>query len=226
MTHRLPLFPLATVLFPGLLLPLHIFEERYRVLMQELAAAPAGNPPQLGVIAIREGREVGSGSVAGLSALYGVGCIAELRQLRTYDDGRFDVMTSGTSRFRLRSLDTSRPYFQGDVDFLDESPGEGAEVLSAGVGQLFLRYREALLAAQRQPASDPPELPGNAIALSYLVAAAMVLDLGDKQRLLESPDAAARLRAELTLLRREAAVVRLLPSVPAVDLVREPMSPN
>jgi Lon protease-like protein len=225
-THRLPLFPLATVLFPGLLLPLHIFEERYRVLMRELVAVPAGEPPRLGVIAIREGREVGPGSIGGLSALYGVGCTAELRQMRTYDDGRFDVMTSGTSRFRLRALDTSRPYFQGDVEFLDEPPGEGAKVLSAGVSQLFLRYREALLAAQRQPASDPPELPDDAIALSYLVAAAMVLDLGDKQRLLESPDAAARLRAELALLRREAAVVRLLPSVPAVDLVREPMSPN
>jgi Lon protease-like protein len=135
-------------------------------------------------------------------------------------------MTTGTSRFRLQALDTSRPYFQGDVEFLDEPRGDEAEVLSAGVSQLFLRYREALLAAQEQAASDPPELPDDAIVLSYLVAAAMVLDLGDKQRLLESPDAAVRLRGELALLRREAAVVRQLPSVPAVDLVREAVSPN
>lgn len=225
MTHRLPLFPLATVLYPGLLLPLHIFEERYRLLMRELVDVPEGTPRRFGVIALREGRE-GPDSVEGLSALYGVGCTAELRQVRAYDDGQFDIMTSGTSRFRLRALDTSRPYFQGEVEFLDEPQGDEAAVMSAGVSRLFLRYREALLAAQGQAAGEPPDLPDDPIVLSYLVAAAMVLDLGDKQRLLESPDAAARLRAELELLRREAAVVRRLPSVPAVDLVRESVSRN
>jgi len=224
-THRLPLFPLATVLYPGLLLPLHIFEERYRLLMRELVDVPEGTPRRFGVIALREGRE-GPDSVEGLSALYGVGCTAELRQVRAYDDGQFDIMTSGTSRFRLRALDTSRPYFQGEVEFLDEPQGDEAAVMSAGVSRLFLRYREALLAAQGQAAGEPPDLPDDPIVLSYLVAAAMVLDLGDKQRLLESPDAAARLRAELELLRREAAVVRRLPSVPAVDLVRESVSRN
>jgi Lon protease-like protein len=222
----MPLFPLATVLFPGLLLPLRIFEERYRLLIRELVAMPEGTPRRFGVIALREGWEVGPENVVGLSALYHVGCTAQLREIRAHDDGRFDVMTTGTARFRLRALDTSRPYFQGDVDFLDEPRGEEAAALAAGVSRLFLRYREALLAVQRQPDSDPPEPPEDAVVLSYLVAAAMVLGLGDKQRLLESRDATTRLRAELTLLRREAAVVRRLPSVPAVDVLRKPVSPN
>jgi hypothetical protein len=222
-THRLPLFPLGTVLFPGLLLPLHIFEERYRLLVRELVDVPEGQPRRFGVIAIREGREVGA---HGVRALYDVGCTAELREVQAYDDGRFRIVTTGTARFRLQSLDSSRPYFQGDVEFLDELRGDEAEVLSAGVSRLFLRYRAALLAAQAQPDSGPPDLPDDAIVLSYLVAAAMVLDLGDKQRLLESPDAAARLRAELALLRREVAVVRELPSLPAVDLLSQSVSPN
>jgi len=106
----MPLFPLGTVLYPGLVLPLHIFEERYRQLVRDLLEGP--EPREFGVIAIRKGRETG---VDGVSALYEIGCTAALRQVARHDDGRFDVVTVGTQRFRLLGLDHSRPYLQGEI---------------------------------------------------------------------------------------------------------------
>ncbi len=71
-----------------------------------------------------------------------------------------------------------------------------------------------------------PELPTDPVVLSYLVAAAMVLDVADKQRLLSAPDAATRLGLELMVLRREAAIIRYLPSLPAVELTRSVYAPS
>src|SRR6202020_2166961 len=95
MSARLPLFPLGTVLFPGLLLPLHIFEERYRQLVRDLLSEP--EPRQFGVIAIRKGRETG---IDGVHSLYPIGCIAALRRVERLEDGRFDLVTVGTQRVR------------------------------------------------------------------------------------------------------------------------------
>jgi uncharacterized protein len=215
-TTRIPLFPLGTVLYPGLVLPLHIFEDRYRQLIRELLDAPEGSSRHFGIIAIRIGREVGS---EGVTALHEVGCVAELRQVEAYDDGRFDIITTGMARFRLRAVDASLPYLQGDVDILDEVGGSAADVLVPGVIRLLGTYRQALLAAQGMT-GELPELPSDPVVLSYLVAAAMVLDITDKQRLLSAPDAATRLGLELILLRREAAIVTRLPSLPAVELTR------
>src|SRR5216683_4389724 len=121
MSETLPLFPLGTVLYPGLLLPLHIFEERYRQLVRDLLEGP--EPRRFGVIAIREGRETGAD---GVSALYEVGCTATLRQVSEHDDGRFDIVVVGTQRFRLGGLDHSRPYLQGETDLLAEDTGDEA----------------------------------------------------------------------------------------------------
>ncbi|MGN6174971.1 MAG: LON peptidase substrate-binding domain-containing protein, partial [Streptosporangiaceae bacterium] len=83
MSETMPLFPLGTVLYPGLVLPLHIFEDRYRQLIRDLLDGP--EPQQFGVIAIRKGRETG---VDGISALYEIGCTATMRQVMRRDDGR------------------------------------------------------------------------------------------------------------------------------------------
>ena len=99
MSTTLPLFPLGSVLYPGLVLPLHIFEERYRQLVADLLAGP--EPQQFGVIAIRHGRETG---IDGVSALYETGCTAVLRQAEAYEDGRYDLITVGAQRFKLLSL--------------------------------------------------------------------------------------------------------------------------
>ncbi len=124
MATRQPLFPLGSVLVPGLVLPLHVFEPRYRVLVQALMELPEGAERQFGVIAIRAGREVGAD---GVRALHGIGCTAELREVTPYADGRFDLVTVGEERFRLVGLDdgAGTPYHTGFVEFMAERDGDG-----------------------------------------------------------------------------------------------------
>ncbi|MDQ1627578.1 MAG: uncharacterized protein QOI54_1322 [Actinomycetota bacterium] len=223
MTQRLPLFPLGTVLFPGVLLPLHVFEDRYRALVRDLIAGPEAERA-FGVVAIREGREVGAD---GVHALYDVGCLAQLHQVEAYDDGRFDLVTAGSRRFRVESLldpQDHRPYLQAEVEFLDEPVGAGSDSLARGVGTVFRAYRSVLTGGGGAQAGE--DLPEDPTMLSYLVAAASVLDRSDKQALLAQPDTASRLRYELAILRRETTLLRLLPSVPAVELTRTAVSHN
>jgi uncharacterized protein len=222
MPYRLPIFPLGTVLFPGLLLPLHIFEDRYRHLVRDLVQQP--EPRRFGVIAIREGRETG---IDGVSALYEIGCTATLRRVTERDDGRFDLVTIGAERFRLTELDDSKPYLQGDVEILPEDTGEktAAGVAVEAVQRAFRGYVNALNARGATQVSIP-ELPDDPLALSYLVAASIIADLHDRQALLAEPDALRRLIAERTLLSRETSMLRSLTSTPAPEFRYAPYSPN
>jgi uncharacterized protein len=222
MSETLPLFPLGTVLFPGLLLPLHIFEDRYRQLVRDLADGP--EPRRFGVIAIRHGRETG---VDGIQALYEIGCTAILRQVKPLEDGRYDVVTVGTQRFRLASLDDSGPYLRGQVDLLTEEAGDEAAAAQAVrvVRDGFHAYLNAL--AERGVSQiSAPELPEDPVTLSYLVAASMIIDLSDRQALLAEPDALHRLTAERALLSRELTMLRTLTATPAPDLRNSPYSSN
>jgi uncharacterized protein len=222
MSELLPLFPLGTVLYPGLLLPLHIFEERYRQLVRDLQAGP---PPQrFGVIAIRKGRETG---VDGISALYEVGCTATLRRVTERDDGRFDLVTVGTERFRLAELDQSQPYLQGQVDLLAEETGDetAAATAAQAVQVTFRTYLDAL-ATQAAAQVSVPDLPDEPVLLSYLVASSVIVDLSDRQALLAEPNALTRLTAERALLSREISMLRSLSSAPAPDLRNSPYNPN
>jgi uncharacterized protein len=222
MSEPLPLFPLGTVLYPGLLLPLHIFEERYRQLVRDLLAG--AEPGRFGVIAIRTGRETG---VDGVSALYEIGCIAVLRQVREHPDGRFDLVTAGTQRFRLVSLEHGRPYLRGVVDLLAEDTGDQAAAGAAvrAVQRAFHDYL-VTLAARGTGEVTIPDLPDEPIALSYLVAASVVVDLPDRQALLAEPDALRRLQAERELLSRETAMLRTFTSAPAPGLRYSRWNPN
>jgi uncharacterized protein len=222
MSETLPLFPLGTVLFPGLLLPLHIFEDRYRQLVRDLVGGP--EPRRFGVIAIRHGRETG---VDGIQALYEVGCTATLRQVKELDDGRYDIVTVGTDRFRLASVDASRPYLQGRLDLLAEETGDetAAGQVAAAVRDGFRAYLSAL-AERGVTQISAPELPGDPVTLSYLVGASMIIDLSDRQALLTEPDAVHRLAAERTLLSRELTMLRTLTATPAPDLRNSPYSSN
>ncbi len=242
MSEVLPLFPLTTVLFPGMRLPLHVFEQRYRQLVGDLLERP--EPRRFGVIAIREGRETG---VDGVTAVHEIGCIATIRRVESLDDGRYDLATVGTQRFRLIRLDRSLPYFQGEIEPLPEQIG-GAEPASAEAGIAETGSAEAgiaetaLLAAQRVQAAfrgylnaladrgggviSVADLPDEPLLLSYIVAAAMIIDLPERQALLAAPDALSRLRAERSLLVREVGMLRATTSRPAPDLSRQRYSPN
>jgi uncharacterized protein len=216
---RLPLFPLSTVLVPGLVLPLHVFEPRYQILVQALLELPEDAERAFGVVAIRSGREVGTD---GVRALYGMGCTAELREVTPYPDGRYDLVTVGETRFRLLGLDESAgtPYHTGFVDFVQEEDGDGdVNALTERVTERFADYRERL-------GVEVTELPDQPQVISYLVAAAVVLDLPERQGLLEEPTTSDRLRAEIALLRRESALIGAFRSLPAVDLARDTGSSN
>lgn len=212
----IPLFPLGSVLVPGLVLPLHIFEPRYRRLLDDLSALPEDNRG-FGVIAIREGREVGAD---GVRALFEVGTIASLREVTALDDGRSDIVTVGTERFRVISLNDELPYLRAEVDILDEEPGDAPVALAESVTEAFTAYRSIFTD------TDDEDLPDDPRVLSYLVAAAVVADLPMRQEFLSAGDDTRRLRDELTFLRREIALIEAIPSLPAVDLVREQASPN
>jgi hypothetical protein len=213
----IPLFPLSSLLVPGLVLPLHIFEPRYRQLVADISTAPE-DERGFGVIAIREGREVG---VDGVRALYDVGTFASLREVQMHEDGRSDIVTVGTERFRIRSLVDGQPYAQAEVEILDELPGADPQRQSMAALERFRAYR-ALLSDE----DDDTELPDEPRVLSYLIAAAVVADLPTRQGFLESPDDTERLRAESTFLRSELAIVESMPSLPATDLAREPYGLN
>lgn len=200
-------------------MPLHIFEHRYRVLVQALASLPDVAERQFGVIAIRAGREVGSD---GVRALHGVGCTARLREVTPLPDGRFDIVVVGDTRFRLTALDShaGTPYATGLVELLGEPDGQGrggrdVTDLAEAVITAFDGYRSSLGLDPVDAAADDPGL------LSYIVAAGALLDLVDRQALLEQPTTADRLDYELALLRRESAIIETFGAVPAVELVQQ-----
>ncbi|MEU9124700.1 LON peptidase substrate-binding domain-containing protein [Streptomyces sp. NPDC048506] len=242
---RLPLFPLNSVLFPGLVLPLNVFEARYRAMMRDLSAVPEDDR-RFAVIAIRDGREVAptaqgmpdatvpaaQGPAAGfgddpIRAFHSVGCIADAATIREKpSDAGYEVLATGTTRFRLLSVDASGPYLTAELEELEESQGEGAGALASGVVRAFRTYQKRLAWANERTLSSGQDLPAEPSVLSYLVAAAAVLDVPAKQRLLEAPDTTARLGQELKVLRQESALLGKLPSLPAVDLTRQPTSPN
>ncbi len=222
MSTTLPLFPLGSVLYPGLVLPLHIFEYRYRQLVADLLDGP--EPREFGVIAIRHGRETG---VDGVSSLYDAGCTAVLQRAERYDDGRYDLVTVGGQRFRLLGLGEPAPYFTGDVELLPDAVGDTDEaaVVVPAVQKAFRSYLE-VIAERGGTQITVPDLPDEPLLLSYLVAAAVVVDLPVKQRLLEETDARRRLVAERALLAREMQLLKSVPATPATDLRYSPYSQN
>ncbi|MFP5345733.1 MAG: LON peptidase substrate-binding domain-containing protein [Actinomycetes bacterium] len=209
--QRLPLFPLGTVLVPGLVLPLRVFEPRYRRLVDDLLSLPEDRRV-FGVVSIRSGHEVGPEN---LKALYDVGCTAVVRDVTPLDDGTLQVVATGGVRFRLHGMDDTAgtPYLTGLVSPLGEPDGDDADVemLAAKVAAQFAAYRQ-------ERGSSEISRPDSPRMLSYLVAAGMALEIADRQQLLEQPDAARRLAAELSLLARERVLFRELRALPSSGL--------
>jgi Lon protease-like protein len=141
---EIPLFPLHQVLCPGIVLPLHVFEDRYRAMTRH--CLDTGEP--FGVVLIRDGREVGT---KGVATLAGVGAFAEIREAGRYPDGRYDLLAAATGRFAIDSVDAQRePYLVAEVTALDDEVGdEGrAERLAAGAIRRFVRYLDLIRARE------------------------------------------------------------------------------
>jgi ATP-dependent Lon protease len=145
----LPLFPLNTVLCPGIALPLHVFEDRYRALVRHCLETTS----PFGIVLIREGREVGSGAIS----FSGVGTIAEIRDAGRRDDGRFDLLVVGTRRFGIqRVLDGRGPYLVADVAILDETVADPkiAQQLAMTATRRFVTYLELLQPLSGETSED------------------------------------------------------------------------
>jgi Lon protease-like protein len=204
------------VLFPGLVLPLHVFEPRYRALVRHLMDLPDGTPREFGVVAIQRGWETETGTAVRPASLtlHEIGCSAELRQVTELPEERFDLVTVGRRRFQIDRVDADEaPYLVAEVSWLPEPTGheEAADLLAPRVLAMFRQY----LRLMRTDDPDIGEqLPDDPMVLSHLVAATAALSVEDRQRLLAAPDTASRLRAELRLLGRESGLLRQVRAVP------------
>ncbi|HEV7678047.1 MAG TPA: LON peptidase substrate-binding domain-containing protein [Candidatus Dormibacteraeota bacterium] len=212
---EIPLFELGVVLFPHMPLSLHVFEERYRAMLRDCEEQGIG----FGVIAIRQGQEVGGGAVA-----HDAGTLAQIRRVEHLDDGRANLLVTGATRFRVLRRITERAYPAAEVEYLADAPGDAEQsaALATEVRAAFQRYVAALqqLAALQPGIEDPPDEPE---LLSYLVAASLQVELAHKQRMLEADSAEERLRMCMALLRREAT---LLDRMLARSNPRIAISPN
>ena len=235
---RLPLFPLHTVLFPHLPLPLQVFEERYRAMTADLVAVDSPYAGRFVVSMITDGAEVG-----GEATTREIGTICELRSAERHADGRWSILAVGMARARLGAIDDSGPYAIVDTIELEEAAGAEAPALVPAVQQALDAYlatvkrfvartasvgehanESAQVSASLDEVLKPIHLPEDPVAASYAVGGVLQVELLRKQRLLELPDAASRLSVELELLRRETRLLAdgELPTVPASDLGYHP----
>jgi uncharacterized protein len=196
------IFPLGHVLVPGMPLPLHIFEPRYRELLLDVSQGPAS--ACFGVVCLTKGAEVGCGDAEPEFA--SVGTIAEVLEVQPYEDGASDLFTVGSRRFRIRGLIRDKPYLRADVDYLDERDGPLPSELAAAVLRLHDEHARQLQQLTGRRAGSPPPTEPN--RLSYHLAAHLPLAPEDRQSLLEEPTAAGRLMHLTALLRRELALLR------------------
>ena len=183
---ELPLFPLRTVLFPGMPLPLQIFEQRYRVMTRELLESGG----EFGVLLIREGMEVGGGATP-----YTVGTTAIIEDCQELPDGRFALTARGRRRFRLEKMLGPRPYPYGEVTPIEEDSGDArdARLLAAieTVRATFPAYFRMALSLTDQWARGMKLPPGPQDLVDFL-APWIQVDEVVKQRLLEIEPAADR----------------------------------
>jgi Lon protease-like protein len=198
MAGPIPLFLLRTVLFPHMPLSLHVFEERYKQMLQDCL----DTGQSFGVVAIKEGEEVG-----GVAVPCQVGTLARIVHVEKLEDGRMNLVITGATRFRVLRQVPGKPYLQADVDYLteEEPPPDGK--LSRRVKRAF----EGYLAGVRQMApnlTSVPAMPAEDEVLGYLVAAMVETPLEARQRLLEAQTPAERMEMELKILRFEADLVR------------------
>lgn len=236
---RLPYFPLHSVVFPHLPLPLHIFEERYRAMTRDLLADGSPYAGRFVVAMLTGGQEAGDELVTAHS----VGTICEVRSAEQFDDGRWVLLAVGVARAALGGVDRSGPYAVVEASELPERYGSVDPTLLPRVqdaldGYMSTVKRFVATAASMGHADDevqqvarsldevlkPISLPDDPLAASYAVGGVLQIELARKQELLELPDAGSRLRSELALLRRESRLLAdgAMPPVSTSDLGYHP----
>lgn len=185
----LPLFPLGTVLFPGMQLPLQLFEPRYLQMFEDISRGDSC----FGVVLIKEGVEVGEPAVP-----FDIGTIARVVQHENTDDGRIVLMSVGQQRFRSLETLQQRPYITARIELL---PADTAVDTAAGprVQEMFLEYARLVAGMSNEWVRDVP-FPNAPSDLAYLVARNLDVSMAVKQGLLEMDTAEECLQAEVEIL--------------------------
>lgn len=189
--RELPLFPLPdVVLFPQEVLPLHIFEPRYRMLLRTVMA----DDQRFGVVRWDPQTQ----------AMASVGCCAEILHCQTQDDDRSNIVTMGQQRFRVLEIVREAPFRVGLVSWIEDEPEashEELEILASDVGQALRDVVELTGKLIGKPASLPSDLPDLPRELSFWIGAHLGGPVADHQQaLLEITDTSERLRQEYELL--------------------------
>ncbi len=202
----LPLFLLNTVLFPQARLPLHVFEPRYREMIDRCLKEDLA----LGILLIKEGDEVG-----GPATPHAIGTIARIVDVARLADGRMNIIVAGVTRFELHEQFSDRAYLTGRVRLLpDENVDlKKSERVARRTARLFREYAAAIrsVAELDEGAENQElELPKDPTVLSYAIAAGLPISMSDKQTLLATPTTIQRLRREAAYLERELQLLRLV----------------
>lgn len=221
MVDALPMFPLNAVLFPGMSVPLTVFEDRYRAMVHHLLRVEDPAERLFGSVGIREGYEVGD---HGAQSLFRVGCRVQLTEVEAHPDGTFDIVAVGLERIELDRLDTTGTFPVGHVHDRPEIDVPVAEEVLERARATFTAYRTALADIRADPYTG--SLPRDATYLSWTLAAVAPLPLQDRQALLEAEDAGLRLSMVTDLLRSELKAMNVIPSLPATEVARTRWSPN
>ncbi len=199
-TMELPLFPLNTVLFPGQLLPLHIFEERYRLMIRHCLAQDL----PFGVVLIKRGQEVGA-----MAEPHTVGTMARIIESTHLQDGTMNIVTVGVERFRIRRLLGGQPYLRGEVQSLPLAGLDEAEALAGTAGRVREQVAQyiSLISEAAGLQIQVDEIPATPQQTGYLAAVTMQIDNREKQELLGAATVAQMLGREMSLLSRENALL-------------------
>lgn len=181
MAIRLPLFPLSVVLFPGAILPLHIFEPRYRRMLADCLEGDG----RFGILPVSPG---GTVPPAGT-----IGCVAEIAQVQPLPDGRSNIITRGGERVRLVAVvDAGTPYYMGEVEpVLDDAESDPGTDQLAALRALHARYAELLQRVTDREA-EVGELPDDPVEASFVAAGLVECELPRKQRMLATRSTAER----------------------------------
>lgn len=189
---ELPLFPLNLVLFPGMPLPLHIFEERYKAMIGDCMR----NNTPFGVSLIRSGQEVGSPAEP-----FTTGTTARVLRSELLEQGRMNILTKGERRYEVIEITQEEPHVAALVKLLDEPVGEGFTGVSAELTEEYTKLIRGLTTLSGGYMSDVT-IPEDPVELSYMIAANLDAPTPLRQELLEVPTAADRLNRLIPLLRR------------------------
>lgn len=200
--ENVPLFPLYTVLFPGMLLPLHVFEPRYLRMMDRVL----NTREEVGIVLIAEGKEVG-----GPATPHEVGTLSRVVRMERLEDGTMNVLVRGTRRFRIREIDRGEPYLQARVEVVREKREDSvrAYALSLKVRELWAHYSTLMRDVAGIDFTEEPA-PEDPTDLAFFVAAGLRSGLEDRQRLLTRWQVADMLAEEIRVLRREISLLKYM----------------